>query len=174
MVRQYLTYDPGIPSGTDGDPSVSGRIALPITRKRPVFHKRAVWDQVRAAYLDGLSAPECKEKFGVEVDALRRRAKVEKWTRRAVFGDDDPPAPPPAPVDDLALVARMHERFSHPPALVIAEVALGRAMDALAAGRAAEAQAMIKAGNAVGEFAEFVQAMRREGSETVKPGAADT
>ena len=45
-------------------------------------------------------------------------------------------------------------------ALQIAETALERAMEALAQGRAQDAQALIKAGDAVGAFADFVRRLR--------------
>lgn len=40
-----------------------------------------VWEQVRADYLSGLSAPACCRKHGVGLTALRDRAAKEGWRR---------------------------------------------------------------------------------------------
>lgn len=51
----------------------------------------AVWKEVRADYLAGLSGPDCARRHGVSLSALRMRAGREGW-RRA----DQPWVPPAA------------------------------------------------------------------------------
>lgn len=58
-----------------------------------------VWEQVRADYLSGLSAPACCRKHGVGLTALRDRAAKEGW-RRA----DQPWRPPGLDPDDEGAV----------------------------------------------------------------------
>lgn len=55
----------------------------------------AVWKEVRADYLAGLSARDCCRRHGVGLSALRERAAREGW-RRA-----DQPWAPPVPLGDL-------------------------------------------------------------------------
>lgn len=52
-------------------------------RPRParVVAPDEVWDQVRAAYVGGMSAPACCERFGVGLTALRNRAAEHGWRR---------------------------------------------------------------------------------------------
>lgn len=45
------------------------------------FAPDEVWDQVREAYLGGLSAPACCRTFGVGLTALRNRAARDGWRR---------------------------------------------------------------------------------------------
>ena len=64
--------------------------ASPDTRARPApdpadaGHARlpeAVWDEIRADYLAGWSAPACCRRYGVGLSALRGRAAEEGWRR---------------------------------------------------------------------------------------------
>lgn len=127
-------------------------------KRRPTFHTPEVWRQARAAYLEGADARAIEERFGIRENALRRRARLEVWTRRGFFGEhvartpelsagDLTPAAPPDPADPVG----------------IAEATLREALRALANGRPGEAAALIKAGDAVGEFADFV-AKKRAGA----------
>lgn len=116
------------------------------------------WAEVRACYLSGWTAKACAERFGVTEHALRRRATREGWSKKAhaearrAGGED---------AAGEGTATRGGPLADHPVA--IAETALRTAVEALAQGRAADAQALIKAGNAVGEFAEFVRELRESG-----------
>lgn len=86
----------------------------------------------------GVNAPTLARRYDVGVATIYQRRDREKWVR------PPPPLPPepagPAPTDSLG----------------IARAALARASEALVAGRAADALILIKAGDAVGAFADFV------------------
>lgn len=147
-------------------------------RRRPRFHGPEVWAQVKAEYLRGVTAPELEERFGVRPDALRRRAHLERWTRSTVWAADAAEtarreaarahAPTPAsPSADVVEPGRAEtaggpggQHLVYPTAARIAELALAQATEALRKGDATLAAALIKAGNAVGEFAEFVGELR--------------
>lgn len=149
-----------------------------MKRRRPRFHPPEVWALVKAEYLLGVTAPELEERFGVRQDALRRRARIGKWTRTQVWGaaaeewagdeQADASALPPQPSSgEAAGPAHAAEALDpssrhlvYPSAARVAELALARAIDALGKGDATLAAALIKAGNAVGEFAEFVAELR--------------
>lgn len=126
-------------------------------RKRPFRAPPETWAMVKAAYVGGKSAPQCAEEFGVEVAALRARALREGWTKKAAWSRAQ------------AELAAAAEPLDAGDPIVIADAALNRALEALHRGHAAEAQALIKAGNAVGEFAEFVKALKRERAAELLP-----
>ena len=70
-----------------------------ITHPRPCDGGRfsapdAVWERVRADYLDGMSAPDACRRHGVRVSALRARAAREGWRRM-----DQPWGAPPNRLD---------------------------------------------------------------------------
>lgn len=123
-------------------------------RISPRRHPPEVWADVREAYLSGATAAECELRFGVRQGALRARARRQHWTKAEAWAAREAvlaatPAALPAPRRE---------------SLALAEMALARASEALRAGRATEATALIKAGDAVGDFAEFV-ALNRERDE---------
>lgn len=129
-----------------------------------------LWARVKKAYTqENLTARECHERFGVSVSALRDRARREGWTKtqiwaaeaEALAAGEDPDASVAAPAGAETTAASTARLPLEPDDLVtMVDVALRRALDALSSGRPAEAQATIKAANAVGEFAEFVAEMK--------------
>lgn len=113
--------------------------ASPMTRdgggRRPA--PEAVWAEVRAAYLAGLSAPECCRRHGVGLSALRARAAAEGW-RRA----DQPWIPPHRldPWDEgLELEESVGGDLDRIPFRELVFVAERRMMRAVLRGQAAEA-----------------------------------
>lgn len=104
---------------------------------REVFSED-VWDEVRAAYMAGMTALECHKRFGPKVATIRRRVDNEGWRR------DPLPARP-------TLDEAWHEEGGDgsEPEAVAPELAVERGMAqasaALAAGRAADALALLKA-----------------------------
>lgn len=142
-------------------------------RPRRRRHGPKVWAAVRKAYLRNMTARECHETFGVSVSALRDRARREGWTKTKLWAAEAAELRTGEHVE-AELAGCDHEpgeRDREPSTgpeldasdpVVIADAALNRALEALDRGRAAEAQSLIKAGNAVGEFAEFVKALKRE------------
>lgn len=109
---------------------------------------------IREAWEQGKGAAQLGRQFDVPAATIRTRRRREGWTRITQL--ERPSAPAPVTVD----------------ALTIAESALARALDCLLLGRAAEAMAMIKAGDAVGAFADFVGRLRAEA--TAAPAAGPT
>ncbi len=138
-------------------------------RRRPSFHAPEIWRLTREAYLAGATAPECEERFGVRENALRRRAVQEGWTRRAHYGGAmarTPTLPSPAPA------AAISEPDAYNP-LDICDATLREAMKALARGDAREASALIKAGDAIGEFADFVRGKKKQQQERETIGSGE-
>ncbi|MBJ7486695.1 hypothetical protein [Brevundimonas sp.] len=105
------------------------------------------WDLARAAYVGGLSAREVCERFGVGEANLRKKARLEGWTKRdwaqargivdhgepppgvGSASNASPPSPAPLPAEDEDLMTTV----------------LRRAREALTAGRGSEATALLKA-----------------------------
>jgi len=106
-------------------------------------------------YLSGMRAQDVAQRTGIRENTIRQRAFREGWTRKADWRKRA-----------KALAKAAAQTLSDDPVdgLDIAEAALARAVEALRAGRAAEAAALIKAGDAVGDFAEFVKDKRRRAS----------
>lgn len=108
------------------------------------------WAQVREAYIAGEPAPAVARRFDVGLSNLRRRARQEGWTRnriagkldlKPVRGASDGPAPPPA-------AGATPQREPMPPwtdPRVAYECAMWRASWMVSQGRAAEAEALMKA-----------------------------
>lgn len=103
-----------------------------------------VWLAIRAGYEAGKSCAQLGRDFDVPNATVGYRRDKEGWRRRSTL--DRLTEPAPLPVD----------------ALTIAETALARALEALAQGRASDAMGLIKAGDAVGAFADFVAKLRRD------------
>lgn len=109
------------------------------------------WAQVKAAYIAGEPAPAVARRFDVGLSNLRRRARLEGWTRnriagqldlKPVRGTSDATRPPPA------ARATPPEREPMPPWIdpqVAYECAMWRAAWMVSQGRAAEAEALMKA-----------------------------
>lgn len=112
------------------------------------------WAHVRQAYVAGESAPSLVRRFDVGYANLRRRARMEGWTRKAIAqrldlkpirgGADDPQ---PA----LMALAEMIERGETPP--IDPHEALGetvrRAAWLLSQGQTAEATTLLRAATAL-------------------------
>ncbi len=124
-------------------------------KKRPP----AVWLAIRAGWECGLSERELAERYDVTAAAIKWRARNHGWTRIVAptaptrAGDPWPHHPPAPPVR-------------------IAEAGLARALEALIAGRPADAIAMVKAADAIGEFADFVRRKREEEARAGESGDA--
>jgi len=56
-------------------------------------HSEETWAQVRRDYLGGFTASECSKHYGVTVDALRKRASLQKWCKAHHVAAQKPPAP---------------------------------------------------------------------------------
>ena len=97
-----------------------------------------VWDQVREAYLGGLSAPACCRQFGVGLTALRNRAARDGWRR-----SDMPWQPPTNHLDPEDEGVKLEEDIRgdldmlHP--FMLSHVAERRMMRAILRGDATEA-----------------------------------
>lgn len=117
----------------------------------------ATWELIRAAYLAGESAPALAERFHVSIHAIRRRATIEKWTKRAYAAALEarglPPPPKRPPVNVAERFAQNYAPPSAPPepehpfaelvaalkeASAAAEGVRTRALDAASAQPAAE------------------------------------
>lgn len=108
------------------------------------------WAQVREAYIAGEPAPAVARRFDVGLSNLRRRARLEGWTRNRIAGQLDlkpvrgasDRTTPPVPARATP------QREPMPPWIdpVIAyECAMWRASWMVSQGRAAEAEALMKA-----------------------------
>lgn len=96
-----------------------------------------VWDQIRADYLAGWSAPACARRHGVGLSTLRKRAAEEKWRR------EDQPWTTPRGLDrddeGLELEERFNGDLERIPIAELTVVAFQRMMRAVLHGNAAEA-----------------------------------
>ena len=95
-----------------------------------------VWDTVKAAYLAGLSGPDCCRRHGVSLSALRNRAAREGWRR------SDQLWSPPQSLDPQDEGRLLEERIGGNLDLVewgeLSGVAEGRMMRAILRGDSAE------------------------------------
>lgn len=120
--------------------------------------RKAALDEldVKAAIIlqrEGMTAAEVGRVLGVD----------GKTVRKAVAGLGAYARPADVRVEVRARAAEIVNDPQREHPVNIANAALARAAVALQEGRAADAQALIKAGNAVGEFAEFVRELRESG-----------
>lgn len=108
-----------------------------------------VWARVRVAYEGGESGPSIARRFDVGLSNLRKKARLEGWTRKDIAQKLDgeleparetapPPVPQGPPVDPQTAV----------------ETAMQRASSLLAQGRGAEAQTLIRSAEALAKLAE--------------------
>ncbi len=109
------------------------------------------WAQVRQAYIAGESAPSLVRRFDVGYANLRRRARIEGWTRKVIAEKLDlKPIRGGADEPDAGLTALV-EAGETPP--VDAYAALGeavrRAAWLLSRGKTAEATALLRAASAL-------------------------
>ena len=129
-----------------------------MTERRIIKQRSpAVWARVKAAYLAGEPAASVARRFDVGLGNLRFKANAEGWTRKAVMaaaeqeadaedrrlaGEADVGAPLPLPPPPEAPVPPedLHEAL---------EAATRRAASLLARGRATEASALLKAAEAL-------------------------
>lgn len=112
-------------------------------RKRPYRILSAeVWAAIRAEWEAGVNPATLSRRYGVGISSICHRRDRQRWSRAGAIARLTAPAP--VEIDALA----------------IAESALARSVEALAQGRATDAMALIKAGDAVGSFAEFVAKLR--------------
>ena len=134
-----------------------------MTERRIIKQRSpAVWARVREAYLAGEPAASVARRFDVGYGNLRFRANAEGWTRKAAMaaaeqeaeaegrrlaGEADVeapllprPQPKPLPPDAPISPEDLHEAL---------EAATRRAASLLARGRAAEASALLKAAEAL-------------------------
>lgn len=109
-----------------------------------------VWARVRQAYEAGESGPSVALRFDIGLANLRKKCRLEGWSRRHQAERSDRDLPPPAagpvsgadPGADMGAVDPL-------PAPVIRRRALDRAAALLADGRAAEALVQLKAAEAL-------------------------
>ena len=80
-------FDWGAPSddGKEPTPSRDARLEIQVVQTRVAGGRPSapeeVWDRVRADYVAGVSAPECRRRHGVGLTALYARARQEGWRR---------------------------------------------------------------------------------------------
>lgn len=115
---------------------------IDMTRAAYRIRPPQIWGQIRDEWERGAGTRDLSRRHGVPHNTISCRKTREGWARR-----EDPRAL--TDTGDLPLTA-----------LRVAEAALRHAVSALAAGRANDAAAFIKAGDAVGMFAEFVGNLR--------------
>lgn len=127
-----------------------------MTERRIIKQRSpAVWARVKEAYLAGEPAASVARRFDVGYGNLRFKANAEGWTRKAAIaaeaqeaeaedrrlaGEADVEAPLPAPPEAPVPPEDLHEAL---------EAATRRAASLLARGRAAEASALLKAAEAL-------------------------
>ncbi|MBL0948626.1 hypothetical protein [Brevundimonas sp.] len=131
-----------------------------MTERRIIKQRSpAVWARVKEAYLAGEPAASVARRFDVGYGNLRFRANAEGWTRKAAMAaeaqeaeaedrrlageaDVEAPLPQPLPLPPEAPIPPedLHEAL---------EAATRRAASLLARGRAAEASALLKAAEAL-------------------------
>jgi len=116
------------------------------------------WARVRQAYIAGESAPSLVRRFDVGYANLRRRARVEGWTRKAIAarldlgplrGEADAPSPALMSLADL-------DALPEPPPIAPREAvarAVRRAAWLISEGKAAEAAALLRAADALDRLA---------------------
>jgi hypothetical protein len=104
------------------------------------------WAAIRGEWEDGASLSELHRRHAVGVSTISNRRDKEQWRRR----------PSPAVRDSHGEIDPVR----------IAEAALSRAADALAQGRGGEALTLIKAADAVGQFADFVARLKAASAPT--------
>lgn len=122
-----------------------------MTERREIKQRsRAVWDRVRAAYLAGEPAASVARRFDVGYGNLRFRAYSEGWTRKAALARADAGAAEEAvrldgQADEAARFAATAGDPEPADPRLARRRAIARASALLAAGRAMEATAMLKA-----------------------------
>lgn len=129
------------------------------------------WERVRQAYVAGESAPSCARRFDVGYANLRRRARIEGWTRKAIAekldlkpirgGADDPHGGLRA-LTDMAALSSL-EALAEPPPInprdAIAK-AVRRAAWLVSEGRAAEAAPLLRTAEQLDRLAWTVPTVR--------------
>ncbi len=135
-------------TGSDASLRHPGRMDHHRLRK---YRGPETWAQVREAYIAGEPAPAVARRFDVGLSNLRRRARLEGWTRnriaerldlKPVRGASDGTRPAPS------ARAAPPTREPMPPWIdpeVAYECAMWRASWMVSQGRAAEAEALMKA-----------------------------
>ena len=116
------------------------------------------WARVRQAYVAGESAPSVARRFDVGYANLRRRARLEGWTRKAIAerldlkplrgGADDPRAA----LEALTDLDTLPETPSISPREALAK-AVRRAAWLISEGKAAEAGPLLRAAEALDRMA---------------------
>lgn len=116
------------------------------------------WDRVRQAYVAGESAPSVARRFDVGYANLRRWARLEGWTRKAIAerldlkplrgGADDPRAA----LEALTDLDTLPETPSISPREALAK-AVRRAAWLISEGKAAEAAPLLRAAEALDRMA---------------------
>ena len=109
------------------------------------------WARVRQAYVAGESAPSLVRRFDVGYANLRRRARIEGWTRKAIAAQIDlkPLRGGAAEADGgLAPLVETDEAPSMDPHEVLSDV-VRRAAGLLSQGRTDEATVLLRAATAL-------------------------
>ncbi|WP_269716140.1 hypothetical protein [Caulobacter sp. NIBR2454] len=129
-----------------------------------------VWARVRECYIAGESAPVLAKRFDVGLANIRKKARLEGWTRSHIAEQLDASLPPD-------LERRDQAGDAEPPAPVAPKQAVAdataRASALLAQGRAGEAQALIRSAEALAKLAG-VDPEADEPAETDEPAWDDT
>ncbi len=125
-------------------------------KRMPRTHSPAVWEQARVDYLNGVSAPEIEVRHGIKPATLHKRAQKEGWTRKAVWREGR------SPVGSEPCVSSEQAILDPYDPVDICDAALREAMKALDRGDAHAAAAMIKAADAIGEFADFTRRKKQQ------------
>lgn len=135
-----------------------------------------VWAKVREAYIAGEPGPQVAKRFDVGLANLRKKARLEGWTRTATARASDLLilATQPDVLGIEADAGREDAATSEPPdPATAARMAIERAAALIAAGRAAEASALLKAAETLGRLtAEAAPPAEPEREPTPEEAAA--
>ncbi len=118
-----------------------------------------VWARVRVAYEAGETGPSVARRFDVGLANLRKKARLQGWTRNDIARRLDREL---EPLHDAAPVPATQGPPVDPQAAV--ETAMQRASTLLAEGRGGEAQALVRSAEALARLAE------RTGASTAPEG----
>lgn len=119
------------------------------------FHGPKTWAMVRERYLAGESAPSLARAFGIGQSTLRKRAQREGWTRMQHAAALEPRRAA-RPADGAAPRPSSEPETIRPDAAL--QAALAQASGLLAAGRAAEASALLKAAESLARLTQPLSA----------------
>ncbi len=133
-------------------------MAKPYRQRRT--YAPETWAAAKADYMAGMSAKRVEAAHGIRDTTLYKRADREKWNRTKVWAARAEALAKEAPATRGAVFAAAAGEPEEIRSVMIADAALREALKALERGDSREAAALIKAGDAVGVFADFVHNLK--------------